>query len=431
MSRNAEASLIFAASLLAAFGVALVNVAAEQPIGDDVALTFFVFVTAFGAVHAAVRAWAPHGSPYLIPLAALLSALGISEIYRLDQPMAALQRWWLLIAAALAVLTLWSLSTVGTQVFRRYRYIMLAAALLLLLLPLLPQNWPLPIRGLLLNGSRLWVRFDLGFIEMRFQPGEIVKLLMVGFLASFLSERQAALSMRARKFGPFELPEPRQMIPILVAWFASFGVMVYQRDLGASLLLFSIFIAMLYAATGRNTYLVAGGSLFGVGALAAWASFTHVQTRLEAWLMPFENYETTGYQISNGIFAMASGSLSGTGLGLGRPGLISFAETDFIFAALGEELGLVGSVLILAMFALVIAVGMGIALRSRDLFRKLLATGLTFTLGFQAMLIVGGIVRLFPLTGITLPFMSYGGSSLVSNFVLIALLIRISHEERV
>lgn len=431
MTRNAEGALIVAAALMAAFGVALVNIAGQESIGDDVALTFFVMITAFGALHAAVRRWAPKGTPYLIPLAALLAAVGLSEIYRLNREMASLQKWWILIGAGLGVLTLWGLSSVGTQILRRYRYIMLLLAMVLLVLPLLPQQWPLPIRGLAVNGSRLWVSLNFGFIEMRFQPGEIVKLLIVAFLASFLAERQAALTMRTRKVGPFEFPEPRQMIPILVAWFASFGVMVYQRDLGASLLLFSAFIAMMYAATGRNTYLVVGGGLFTVGAVAAWGAFSHVQTRLEAWLVPFENYETTGYQISNGIFAMASGSLSGTGLGLGRPSLIAFAPTDFIFAAVGEELGLVGSVLILAMYALIISVGMGIALRSRDLFRKLLAAGLTFTFGLQSLLIIGGIVRLFPLTGITLPFMSYGGSSLVANFVLIAMLIRISHEERV
>ena len=431
MTRNAEGALIVAAALMAAFGVALVNIAGQQSIGAEVALTFFVMITAFGALHAAVRRWASNGTPYLIPLAALLAAVGLSEIYRLNPEMASLQKWWILIGAGLGVLTLWGLSSVGTQILRRYRYIMLLLAIVLLMLPLLPQQWPLPIRGLAVNGSRLWVSLNLGFIEMRFQPGEIVKLLIVGFLASFLAERQAALTMRTRKIGPFEFPEPRQMIPILVAWFASFGVMVYQRDLGASLLLFSAFIAMMYAATGRNTYLVVGGGLFTVGAVAAWSAFSHVQTRLEAWLVPFENYETTGYQISNGIFAMASGSLSGTGLGLGRPSLIAFAPTDFIFAAVGEELGLVGSVLILAMYALIISVGMGIALRSRDLFRKLLAAGLTFTFGLQSLLIIGGIVRLFPLTGITLPFMSYGGSSLVANFVLIAMLVRISHEERV
>ncbi|MBK5267886.1 MAG: FtsW/RodA/SpoVE family cell cycle protein [Acidimicrobiia bacterium] len=431
MSRTAEGALILAAAMLGAFGVALVNIAGRQAIGDDVALTFFVMITAFGALHAAVRRWAPNGSPYLIPLAALLTAVGLSEIYRLNPAMASLQKWWLLIGAGLGILTLWGLSSGGTQLLRRYRYIMLLSALGLLVLPLLPQRWPLPLRGLAVNGSRLWVSIDLGVIQMRFQPGEIVKLLIVGFLASFLAERHEALAMRTRKFGPFELPEPRQMIPILVAWFASFGVMIYQRDLGASLLLFSTFIAMMYVATARNTYLVVGGGLFALGSVAAWSAFTHVQTRLEAWLVPFEHYETTGYQISNGIFAMASGSLSGTGLGLGRPSLIAFAPTDFIFAAVGEELGLVGSVLILAIYALMVSVGMGIALRSRDLFRKLLAAGLTFSFGLQSLLIIGGIVRLFPLTGITLPFMSYGGSSLVSNFVLVALLVQVSHEERV
>lgn len=431
MTRNAEASLLVAASLLSAFGVALVNIAAQQPVGDDVVLTFFVFATAFGSVHLAIRRWAPDGSPYLLPLAALLAAVGLSEIYRLDQRMATLQKWWLIIAAGLAVATLWALSTRGTTMLRRYRNVLLLSSFILLMMPLLPRSWPLPVKGLLVNGSRLWVEFNLGFIDMRFQPGEIVKLLMVAFLASFLAERQAVLSLTHRTIGPFEFPEGRQLIPLLLAWFASFGVMVYQRDLGASMLLFSAFVAMLYIATDRWIYLAVGGGTFAVGALAAWSVFSHVQTRLEAWLIPFDNYETTGYQISNGIFAMASGSLSGTGLGLGRPSLIAFAETDFIFAAVGEELGLVGSVLVLSMYALVITVGMGIALRSRDLFRKLLAAGLTFTFGIQALLIIGGIVRLFPLTGITLPFMSYGGSSLVSNFVLFAVLIRISHEERV
>ncbi len=431
MTRNAAASLIAVATFVAAFGVTLVNLASDRGVDAQVALTFLVFALAFGSMHVAVRQWAPHASPYLLPLTALLAAIGFAEIYRLDLRLAALQRWWLVIGAALGVLTLWALSRSGTDVIRRYRYVFLVTALLLLLMPLLPLDWGFPIRGRLVNGSRLWVAADLGFLDIQFQPGEIVKLLLVGFLASYLAERQPSLSMMTRRLGRAAMPEPRQFVPLLIAWTASFAVLAYQRDLGASLLLFTIFVAMLYAATGRSAYLAVGGGMFAVGAAVAWASFAHVQPRVDAWLRPFEAYDTTGFQIANGLFAMGSGSLSGSGLGLGRPTLIPFAATDFIFAAVAEELGYIGSVVVLALYALLVTVGMGIALRSRDLFRKLLAAGLTFALGLQAVLIIGGVVRLMPLTGITLPFMSYGGSSLVANFVLIALLLQVSHEERV
>ncbi|MDH3306399.1 MAG: FtsW/RodA/SpoVE family cell cycle protein [Acidimicrobiia bacterium] len=430
MSRNAEAALLAAAAVIAAFGVTLVNLASARGMDTQVALTFLVFVLAFGGLHVAARQWAPAGSPFLLPLSALLTTIGFVEIYRLDTRLAGLQRWWIVIGATLAIVTLLALTRAGTDVIRRYRYIFLAIALLLLLLPLLPLDWGFPIRGRLVNGSRLWVAADFGFIDIQFQPGELVKVLLVGFLASYLAERQQALSMMTRRVGRFTVPEPRQVLPLAIAWTASFGVLVYQRDLGASLLLFTVFVAMVYAATGRAAYLVAGGGMFAVGAVTAWATFAHVQPRIQAWLSPFTYYETTGYQVANGLFAMGSGSLSGAGLGLGRPNLIPFAATDFIFAAVAEELGYPGSVVVLSLFGLLVAVGIGIALRSRDLFRKLLAAGLTFTLGLQAVLIVGGVVRLFPLTGITLPFMSYGGSSLVSNFVIVALLIRISHEER-
>jgi cell division protein FtsW (lipid II flippase) len=187
---------------------------------------------------------------------------------------------------------------------------------------------------------------------------------------------------------------------------------------------------MLYAATGHGAYLVSGTALFAVGAAAAWLAFGHVQTRIEAWLRPFDDPFGTGYQIVQGLYAMGAGSLTGSGLGLGRPDLIPFAATDFIYAAIAEELGLTGSLSVLALFGLLVAAGAGIALRARDQFRSLLAAGITFVVGIQAILIIGGTVRLLPLTGITLPFMSYGGSSLLANFLLLALLLRVSHEER-
>lgn len=431
MNRSAEAALIGGAAAIAGFGVTLVNLARGGGVDADVGLTIVVFGIAFGGLMFAIRAWAPRSSPFLVPIVSLIATIGFVEVYRLDDNLADLQRWWLLIGAALASAVLFVLRANGTQVIRRYRYLLLASALFLLALPLLPLAWSLPLRGRLVNGSRLWVALDLGFLEIQFQPGELAKILMVAFLASFLAERQQALSLMTRKIGPFSVPEPRQTLPIVLAWMASFGVLVYQRDLGASLLLFATLVAMVYAATGRASYLVAGAGLFGVGGLIGAQAFSHVESRIQAWLTPFDYFDTTGYQIAQGLFAMGSGSLSGSGLGLGRPDIIPFASTDFVFAAVGEELGLAGSVIVLCLYALLVAVGFGIALRSRDLFRKLLATGLVFVVGLQAVLIIGGVVRLLPLTGITLPFMSYGGSSLVANFLIVALLARISHEERV
>ncbi len=431
MNRTAEAVLLAGAAAIAGLGVTLVNLARGGGVDADVGLTIVVFVLAFGGLHMAMRAWAPRSSPYLLPIASLLAVIGFVEVYRLDDRLADLQRWWILIGAFLAATLVFSLRNAGTEVLRRYRYLLLITSLAVLLLPLLPLNWSFPLRGRLVNGSRLWVALDLGFLEIQFQPGELAKILLVAFLASFLAERQQALSLMTRKIGRFSVPEPRQTVPILLAWIASFAVLVYQRDLGASLLLFASLVAMVYAATGRASYLMAGGGLFAIGGLVAARLFSHVESRVQAWLTPFDYYDTTGYQIAQGLFAMGSGSLSGSGLGLGRPDVIPFASTDFVFAAVGEELGLAGSVIVISLFALLVAVGFGIALRSRDLFRKLLAAGLIFAVGLQALLIIGGVVRLFPLTGITLPFMSYGGSSLLANFLIIALLARVSHEERV
>lgn len=429
MSRNAEAALLIVAAAIAAFGVGLVNLAAGAGIDAQVALTFVVFTVSFGGLHLAIRRWAPEAVTYLLPLASILTAIGFVEVYRLDQTLASLQRWWLLIATALAVSILFALRRTGLAPLRRYRYLFLLAALILLLLPLLPVDWSFPLRGFEQGGSRLWVRFTAGPLRLQFQPGELAKLVVAAFLASYLAERQAVLADTSNRIGRF-LPALRQLAPVGVAWIASFAVLVYQRDLGASLLLFALFIAMLYAATGRASYLASGGLLFASGAVVAWAAFSHVQRRISAWLRPFADFEDTGYQIAQSLFALGSGSLSGSGLGLGAPDRIPNAATDFIFAAVAEELGLAGSVAVIATYGLLVGVGFGIALRSKDAFRKLLAGGLSFVLGLQAFLILGGVMRLLPLTGITLPFMSYGGSSLLSNFLLLVLLARVSHEER-
>jgi cell division protein FtsW (lipid II flippase) len=429
MTRTAELASIVAASAIASFAVTLVNFARDGGVDVQVGVTFLVFVIAFGGMSLAVRAWAPKATPLLIPLVVAITGLGFMSVYRLSTVRAGLQRWWILIGAALAILVLWLLARSGTSVLRRYRNLILLVSVVLLLLPNLPSGWGLPLKGLEQGGSRLWVSFDLGFISIGFQPAEIAKLGLVIFFAGYLADHQRPLREAHRRIGPFRFPEPRQLVPLLVAWGASVLILVWQRDLGASVLLFAGFVLLLYAATGASGYLVTGGALTLLAGVAAYFSFDHVRRRVVAWLQPFENYADEGYQIAQGVFALASGSLAGAGPGLGRPDLIPNASTDFIFAAVGEELGLAGSVVVIALYALLVAVGLGVAFRCRDTFRKLLAAGLVLTLGVQVFLIVGGVLRLVPLTGITLPFMSYGGSALVGNLILIAILLRISHEE--
>jgi cell division protein FtsW (lipid II flippase) len=429
MTRRAEWATLLTACGLAAFGVGLVNFATGGGIDTQTALTFMVFVLAFGTIAVAVHVWAPGATPLLLPSVVAVTALGFLEIYRLDPIRAGLQRWWLLIGAAAAALVLWLLSGKGTSLLRRYRNLILLVSVLLLLSPNLPSDWGFFVKGLEVNGSRLWITIDLGVITVGFQPGELAKLGLVIFMAGYLADHQKALREAHRRVGPFRFPEPRQLIPLLLAWGASVLILVWQRDLGASLLLFAAFVMLLYAATGASGYLVTGALLALMGGFAAYQAFDHVQRRVIGWLTPFEHFSDEGYQIAQGLFALGSGSLSGAGPGLGRPDLIPNAATDFIFAAVGEELGFAASVATIALYSLVVAVGIGIAFRSRDTFRKLLAAGLTLVFGVQVFLIIGGILRLVPLTGITLPFMSYGGSALVGNLVLMALLLRISHEE--
>lgn len=426
MTRRLESVAVGAAVLLAAFGIAFVNVARGLPLDADVALTALVFALAWGTVIVGVRLLAPSAVTYPVVAAAALGAIGLVEVYRLDPGLAGRQRWWFLVGAVGVVALLAWLRTAGLASLSRYRYLMLALGVALLLLPLIPTTDWLPIAGKTVNGSRLWVELTLGSFSVQFQPGELAKLPILIFLASLLADRRPVATIASGGRSA----ELRRLVPVAIAWAASFGVLIVQRDLGASLLLFATFVTMLYAGTGNRAYLVSGGALFAGGAVAAWFAFDHVQTRVEAWLRPFDDPFGTGYQIVQGLYAMGAGSLTGSGLGLGRPDLIPFAATDFIYAAVGEELGLTGSLSVLALYGLFVASGAAIALAARDQFRSMLAAGITFVLAIQTFLIVGGVVRLLPLTGITLPFMSYGGSSLLANMLLLALLMRISHEER-
>ncbi|MEA2517422.1 MAG: hypothetical protein QOG16_1260, partial [Actinomycetota bacterium] len=259
---------------------------------------------------------------------------------------------------------------------------------------------------------------------------EFSKIFLVIFFAAYLAERKELLSIASRRLLGMRIPDVKHFGPLLVMWSLSLAVMFYAKDLGSSLLFFSVFLVMIYIATARGVYLAAGASLFALGAYLGYEKFGHVQERVQVWLDVFDpkHVQNEGFQLAQSLFALSAGGLFGTGLGQGRPDLIPAAHTDFIFSVLGEELGLLGAAAILLCFLLLVGRGLKIALAQRDPFAQLLAAGLTVVFGIQTFIILAGVTRLLPLTGITLPFMSYGGSSLLSNFILVAILARISHQ---
>jgi cell division protein FtsW (lipid II flippase) len=369
------------------------------------------------AAHVAVRRLAPRADGMLLPLGSLLNGLGYVFIVRLDEAkarpagLAGLQSVWMIVGVSAFIATLVLVPDVRR--LERYRYTAGFAGLGLLLLPLLP------VIGRTINGSRIWVSFG----AVNFQPGEFAKLALAVFFAGYLVDKRELLSIN-RAFGPIALPDPKHLGPILVAWGVALVVMVLERDLGSSLLFFTLFLVLLWVATERASYLAVGVLLFVAGGYVAFASFGHVQDRFDTWIDPWG--KASGEQVLDAAFAFADGGVTGTGLNLGVPAGIPVVESDFIFAAIGEELGMVGAASVLVAFLLMIGAGLRIAQRASQGFERLLATGLTTLLGFQAFIIMAGVVRLLPLTGVTLPFVSYGGSSLLANWVLLALLLRIS-----
>lgn len=429
MSRTAEAVLVLAAAALAAFGVLLVDFAGRGASFAAPGQTFLWFGAVFGGFLAAMRRWAPRAVPFLIPPAATLAAIGYVMIYRLDQDLAARHRWWLAAAAALAALLLLWLQGRGLAALRRRPWIWPAAAATLAALPALPRGGPLPLHGLEQGGARLWVEWRW-WPEAVFQPGEAAKLLLVVFLAACLSDRQAALSAGGPQLGRVRLPGLHQAAALGAAWAAGWGALAFYQDLGASLLLFGLAAVMLYAATNRAAYLGIGFGGYALGAAGAFFLFEQVRRQVEVWIDPWSYYEGAGYQTAQSIFALGAGSLSGAGLGLGRPDLIPDAASRLPLAVVAEEMGLAGSTAVLAVYALLAAAGFGVALRSRDLFRKLAAAGLSLLIGLQAAVSAAGTVRLLPVPGLPAPFLSYEGASLVTAFLALALLARISHEER-
>jgi peptidoglycan glycosyltransferase len=367
-----------------------------------------------GVAHVGVRLLARGADATLLPLAVLLHGIGYVMISRLDDELAGLQSLWSLVAIGAFVATLLFVQRAGD--LARYKWTLFFAGAGLLLLPLAPGL------GTTINGARIWVSVG----PLNFQPGEFAKLALAVFFAAYLAERRELIAASTWKIGPLRLPEVQYIAPILVAWGFAVMVMVGQRDLGSSLLFFTLFVVMMWVATERAAYLVIGFVLFAAAAYAAWRMFGHVQTRVDIWLDPWRDEYGKGFQIVQALYGLGDGGITGTGLGRGSPDTVPEAQNDFIFAAIGEELGLVGASTVLMAYLLLIGGGLRIALRTDRPFEKLLATGLTTIVGVQAFIIIGGVIKVVPLTGITLPFVSYGGSSLLSNYVLLALLLRLS-----
>ena len=410
-------SLTLLAVIVAVSAYALVALGERGRLPANLALYGSVFAAGYLAAHLAVRRLAPRADPVLFPTGGLLAGLGFAVIFRLDGDLAAEQATWLLVGLAAFVGTL--LVVRDDRQLDAYTYTIGLLGLILLLLPIVPGI------GREINGARLWVRIG----PLGFQPSEPGKVLVVVFLASYLAAKRELLASGIVRAGPFRLPPAKHLAPLLLAWGASLLVLFLERDLGASLLYFAIFVAMLWMATGRAGYLLIGLVLFAAGAALGHAAFDHVRLRVDIWLHALDpgKVHELGYgQLAQGWFAMATGGLVGSGLGRGVPQDIPFAPTDFIFAAIGEELGFLGTAALLLLFLVLVARGFRLALERTDPFGKLLAAGLATVIGLQTFVIVGGVTRVIPLTGITLPFVSYGGSSLVANFVILALLVRAS-----
>lgn len=424
--RGTELGLLLLAIVLGGAAEAAQAIGRVNAVTRSVATYTGVLLVMFVIAHVAVRKLAPAADPLLLPMVGLLSGVGLALIARIDaspgfDPVAPNQLIWMGVGITAFVGTLAIVR--DHRVLSRYGYTTALAGLVLLLLPSV-----LPAKYSEVNGAKVWIRFH-GF---SLQPSEISKLLLISFFASYLVQQRDVLSVVTRKVLGLPLPRARDLGPVLVAWAASLGVLVIQSDLGSSLLFFGVFVAMLYVATERVSWIAIGVLLFAGGAYFSYATVPHVRERVDIWLHAFspKNVHDSSYQLVQGLYGFASGGIFGTGLGRGHPNLVPFSRTDFIFAALGEELGLVGVFAVLLIYGLIVARGFRASLGVRDSFGKLLAAGLATSLALQVFVVVGGVMRLIPLTGLTTPFLSYGGSSLVANFVLIALLLRVSDAAR-
>ncbi|KAA8825907.1 FtsW/RodA/SpoVE family cell cycle protein [Bifidobacterium reuteri] len=423
-TRLRQIGLLLAALAISALAIIQMFERTTNSMPQDYTMLFGIVAALFLVLWGLTVRFQQYASQSIMPCVLLLTAIGITMIARIDQSMdttvAKRQLMWLCLALVLSGLLIVFLR--DYRVLRRFSYVSMVVGLALLLSPMLP------VIGQEVNGARIWVRIPgLG----QFQPGEFAKLFLAFFFASYLFDHRDQLAVGGKKVLGLQLPRIKDLGPIIVVWIASMGVLVMQHDLGTSLMFFAMFVAMLYTATGRTSWIVIGLIAFAVGAVAAASVFSHVGQRVDAWLQPFSNEQYNkeyggSWQLVTGIFGLASGGMLGTGLGQGHPALTTFANSDFIYTALGEELGLTGVLAILMLYLIIIASGFVAAMKIKDGFGKLLASGLVFTMAFQVFTVVGGVTLVIPLTGLTLPYMAAGGSSLIANYILAALLIVIS-----
>jgi cell division protein FtsW (lipid II flippase) len=417
--RGVELVLLAFAALLVTGALVLVEANQEEELRPALFYVGVAYLALFTGAHFAVRRFAAYADPLILPCVALLNGLGLVMIHRLD--LAQIDQ-----ASALG-------RELPTElVYRQIAWTAVGLVLFVAVLGLVRDHRLLALPGVLpasiseVNGARLWLR--LGVFSI--QPGEFAKILLIVFFAAFLVQKRELFTTAGRSFLGMELPRARDLAPLLVAWGLSIGVLVLERDLGTSLLFFGIVLVLLYAATERVSWLIIGLLFFAGGASVAYQLFSHVQRRVAIWIDPFADFDGAGFQIGQALFGLGTGGIGGTGLGAGRPDLVPYAESDFMLSTIGEELGLIGLAAILVIYLVLCTRGLRSALAVRDSFGKLLATGLSFALAMQLFVVVGGASKLIPLTGLTLPFLSYGGSSLVANYALIALLLRISHAAR-
>ena len=412
--RNTELFLLISA----AFPVVLLY--AMFVVNTGTALTFQTLAVplglfaAFAAAHIAVRIFAPGADPAILPIVFALSGIGITFVTRVEPNLAMSQLVILFAAIALMVVTL--VVAKNFDVVKKYKYSFGAIGILLLVLPM--------FIGTEIYGSKLWIKIG-GFT---IQPGEFAKVFIVLFLAGYLAENRELLSISNHEILGFKIPRFKLLLPLFVVWGICMLIVVFERDLGSAVLFYTIFLLMLYVATGRISYVIIGFLMLGIGAIGAYRFLSHVQTRFQIWLDPFADPSGSGFQLVQSLFSLADGSLLGTGIGKGLPTMIPVVESDFIFSAIGEEMGLLGGAAVLFLFMLFAVRGLTTAARAKSDLAAFCATGLTAAISFQAFLIVGGVTRLVPLTGVTLPFMSQGGSSLLASFIIVALLLRAGDE---
>jgi cell division protein FtsW (lipid II flippase) len=410
--RNRELLNLVVVGVVTGLGFASVYIARQDAISTESLSYGIFFLGLYLAAHLVTRLTVPNADPYLLPLAGLLSAIGVTEIYRIDPDKALRQSVWIVIGLIVFAFALFLLRD-DYRRLESYKYLFGLAAVCLLALP------ALPVIGHTVNGARLWAKVG----PLQFQPGELAKIMLIVFLAGYLREKREVLAQG----------RPKDLGPLLLVWGAAMLVLVQTNDLGSALLYFGIFLGMLYAATGRIAYVLGGLALFAGGAVVAYTQIARVRIRIDTWLDPWVDVHGNGYQTAQGLYSIANGGIGGTGLGRGTftdpdgTSLIPYLETDFIYSALAQELGLIGVAALLLCYMVFVLRGLRVALVAGDGFSKLLAAGLTFGLALQTFIIVGGIVRAIPLTGITLPFVSYGGSSIVANFILLAGLLLVSN----